>query len=59
MEESSKHQRPLDNAKINLTLQKDVDYWTGHFGVSYTKLLETVNRIGHSASKVREDLKKR
>jgi len=45
-----------DRNLISLTQEHEVRYWTKALGVSEERLRDAVQRVGHSASKVRLDL---
>jgi len=45
-----------DRNLISLSEEHEVRYWTKALGVSEQRLREAVNRVGHSAAKVRRDL---
>lgn len=37
---------PADRSRINMHEPYEVEYWTGHFGVSRDKLQRAVNAVG-------------
>ena len=45
-----------DRKLISLTEEHEVRYWTKALGVSDERLREAVQRVGHSAAKVRVEL---
>jgi hypothetical protein len=45
-----------DGDRISLTESHEVRYWTKALGVSEERLREAVQRVGHSAAKVRVEL---
>jgi len=45
-----------DRNLISLTQEHEVRYWTKALGVSEERLRDAVQRVGHSAAKVRLDL---
>ncbi len=47
-----------DRSLINLSEPYEVSYWTKALGLSEQRLKEVVARVGNSADKVREHLKK-
>jgi hypothetical protein len=47
-----------DRSRISLTEPHEVRYWTEALGVSENDLKRIVQEVGHSASAVRERLKK-
>jgi hypothetical protein len=54
-----KTKRALQDTKvISLTEDYEIDYWTEKFGVAPEALATAVRRVGHSAQKVEESLKR-
>ena len=51
--------QPQDASKVNVHEQYEVEYWTKKFGVTPAQLKAAVSRVGTSASKVEQDLKRR
>ena len=49
---------PADRAKINLSEEYEVRYWTEALGVNADRLREIVGRVGSSAEAVRQHLNK-
>ena len=49
---------PQDRARINLTEDYEVRYWTQKFGVSKTELEKTVAKVGERAAAVAQALGK-
>ena len=47
-----------DRNLISLTEAHEVRYWTEALGISKEELERVVGQVGHSATKVREHLKK-
>ena len=48
----------VDRSLISLTESHEVQYWTQAMGVSLDELKRAVEKVGHSAAKVREELSK-
>lgn len=46
----------IDRNLISLKEQHEVDYWTTAMGVTKEELQRLVEKVGHSAAKVREEL---
>ena len=49
----------IDRNLISLKEKHEVDYWTKAMGVTKEELQRLVEKVGHSAAKVREELRKR
>lgn len=49
---------PQDRARIAMTEEHEVRYWTNALGVTKEELQRAVDAVGNSAEKVREFLKK-
>ena len=49
---------PQDTKLISLTEDYEIDCWTEKFGVAPEALATAVRRVGHSAQKVEEYLKR-
>jgi len=49
---------PQDTKLISLTEDYEIDYWTEKFGVAPEALATAVRRVGHSAQKVDEYLRR-
>lgn len=47
-----------DRSLISLAEAHEVKYWTQALGVSFDELKRAVDKVGHSADKVREELGK-
>ena len=47
---------PLDAARIDVHMRRDLDYWTREFGVDAETLKATVNRVGPMVEQVRRAL---
>ena len=50
---------PQDRARISLTEEHEVRYWTQALGVDKARLAAAVKAVGNSADRVREHLKGR
>jgi hypothetical protein len=50
---------PQDRARVSLTEDYEVRYWTKRFGVTKAKLQQFVKKYGHSVKKIEEGLKKK
>ena len=48
--------RPEDPTKININQQWEIDYWTKELGISETKLIALVNKVGPEVSNVKAEL---
>ena len=44
---------PQDGARINLSEDHEIRYWTDALGVNEAELREAVDQVGNSADKVR------
>jgi len=49
---------PQDRSKINIHEAWELKYWSDHFGVTQSQLIEAVRRVGVSAEAVRRLLGK-
>lgn len=49
--------RPEDPTKININQQWEIDYWTKELGISETKLIALVKKVGPEVSKIKEELR--
>jgi hypothetical protein len=58
MSDDLKNRGAQDRARISLTEDHEVAYWTKALGVTETRLREVVGKVGNSAEKVREELRK-
>lgn len=47
---------PQDAARISLSEDYEVEYWTGKFGVSRDQLVDAVKAVGNSAKAVGQHL---
>jgi len=56
MSDDLKNRGPQDRARISMTEQHEVKYWTEALGVSKEKLQAAVNKVGNSAEAVRKEL---
>jgi hypothetical protein len=54
-----KNRGPQDRARINLSEEHEVRYWTRALGVDKERLAAAVKAVGSSAERVREHLKSR
>jgi len=50
---------PQDRARIAMSEEHEVRYWTEKFGVSKTELQQAVDQVGNSAQAVEEFLRGR
>ncbi len=46
-----------DRARINVSQDYEIQYWTKELGVTAEQLRQAVQRVGSSADKVREHLR--
>lgn len=46
MSDDKSKRGPADRSRINMHEAYEVEYWTGHFGVSRDKLQRAVNAVG-------------
>jgi hypothetical protein len=53
-----KNRGPQDRSRISLSEDWEVKWWTKTLGVSVIQLKEAVAKVGNSADKVKEHLKK-
>lgn len=58
MSDDLNNRGPVDRSLISLTEAHEVQYWTQAMGVSVDELKRAVDKVGHSAAKVREELSK-
>ena len=58
MSDDLNNRGPVDRSLISLTESHEVQYWTQAMGVSLDELKRAVDKVGHSAAKVREELSK-
>ena len=59
MSDDVKNHGPQDRARINLSEEHEVRYWTQALGVDKERLAAAVKAVGSSAERVREHLKSR
>ncbi len=59
MADDPSHRGPRDRARISLSEEHDVRYWTQALGVGKERLAVAVKAVGHSVDRVREHLKRR
>ena len=59
MSDDVKNRGPQDRARINLSEEHEVRYWTQALGVDKERLAPAVKAVGSSAERVREHLKSR
>jgi len=50
---------PEDANKVNVHVEDDLEYWCKRFGVTPTRLLAAVEKVGDLARKVETELKRR
>lgn len=58
MSDDLNNRGPVDRSLISLAESHEVQYWTQAMGVSIDELKRAVDKVGHSAAKVREELGK-
>jgi hypothetical protein len=58
MADDLKERGPQDRSRISLSEDWEVRYWTKALGITEAKLRQVVAKVGNSAEKVREELKK-
>ena len=59
MSDDKSKTQPQDSSKVNVHEQYEVEYWSKKFGVTPDQLKTAVSRVGTSAAKVEQDLKRR
>ena len=59
MSDDMKNRGPQDRARISLSEEHEVRYWTQALGVSKEQLAAAVQAVGSSAERVRAHLGKR
>ncbi len=59
MSDDLKNRGPQDRARINLSEDHEVRYWTQALGVSKEQLAAAVQAVGSSSDRVRAHLDKR
>jgi hypothetical protein len=59
MSDDMKNRGPQDRARISLSEEHEVRYWTQALGVDKERLAAAVKAVGSSAERVREHLKSR
>jgi Protein of unknown function (DUF3606) len=59
MSDDMNNRGPQDRARINLSEEHEVRYWTNALGVSKEQLAAAVQAVGASADRVRAHLGKR
>ncbi|MFL6625858.1 MAG: DUF3606 domain-containing protein [Burkholderiaceae bacterium] len=59
MSDDMKNRGPQDRARVNLSEEHEVRYWTQAFGVDKERLAAAVKAVGSSADRVREHLRTR
>jgi 3-oxoacyl-[acyl-carrier-protein] synthase III len=57
VDDKTKH-RVQDAKLISLNEDREVEYWAKRFGVTKERLVQAVQRVGHSAAAVEADLKR-
>lgn len=58
MPDNKKQAGPPDSKRINVNEDHEISYWTKELGVTKSKLMEIVGRVGTSVEAVRKELKK-
>jgi hypothetical protein len=58
MSDDEKNRGAQDRARINLSEQHEVRYWTRALGVSTEELTAVVYKVGNSVEAVRRELRK-
>ena len=58
MSDDPKNRGPQDRARISLSEEHEVRYWTQALGVSKEQLAAAVQAVGHSADRVKAHLGK-
>jgi hypothetical protein len=58
MPDNLKRKGPEDPNFVNIHETWELNYWSGHFGVTKEKVIEAVKRVGPSVVKVRQYLGK-
>jgi hypothetical protein len=59
MSDDMKNRGPQDRARVNLSEEHEVRYWTQALGVDKERLAAAVKAVGSSADRVREHLRTR
>jgi len=59
MSDDKTKRSPQDSARISLTEDYEVRYWTEKFGISRDKLQAVVDKVGNSVAAVERELAKR
>ena len=59
MSDDKNNRGPQDRARISLTEDYEVRYWTGKFGCTPAELQAAVNAVGNSAEAVERYLRER
>lgn len=57
MSDNTSLRGPQDSARIAMSEDYEVSYWTGKFGVSRERLQEAVDAVGNGAAAVEEYLR--
>ncbi|MEO7548599.1 MAG: DUF3606 domain-containing protein [Ramlibacter sp.] len=57
MSDDKSNRGPADAARINVSEDYEVRYWTKKFGVNADKLRDAVSKVGPVAAKVEAELK--
>ena len=50
---------PQDSFRVNTHEDREVEYWTNHFGITKEKLREAVQKVGNSVRDIEAYLKKK
>ena len=59
MADNKQNRGAQDRARINMTEDYEVSYWTKELGVSREQLADAVKKVGVSVSAIRAELDKR
>jgi hypothetical protein len=59
MSDDKSKKRPQDSSRVNVHEEYEVEYWSKKFGVTPDQLRAAVSRVGVSAEKVEQELKRR
>lgn len=58
MPDNKKQAGPPDSKRINVNEGHEISYWTKELGITKSKLMEIVGRVGTSVEAVRKELNK-
>lgn len=59
MGDDPRQRGPLDRARIDVYLRRELEYWTRELGVDEQTLKATVNRVGPMVERVKRELAER